>query len=363
MKIVFIITSLGMGGAERQVCDLSDQLANIGNQILIVSLTGKSVCSPSNPNIQIKQFHMKRNLYSFIKVYVLAIGLIRSYSPDVVHSHMIHANIFARLLRLATALPKLICSAHSTFEGGKLRMLAYRLTDKLADLSTNVSEEAVRSFVNQGACKSGRMIPIYNGVDTKRFYFNSAARYSKRLDLGLSDDTALFLAVGRLEVEKDFANLLRAFANLAATSLDSRLAIIGTGSLQNDLIYLAEKLGVKERVYFLGLKMDVEDWMCACDIFVLSSAWEGFGLVIAEAMACECTVVATDCGGVKEVVGKYGKLVESRNSEVLSLALKNSLFQLKLQKFKRNKFARNWIESRYGFSSVRDNWLRIYKDS
>ncbi len=363
MKIALIITGLGMGGAERQVCDLADQFANIGHQVLLVSLTGEAVCLPCNSNIQIEQLYMHKSPFGFIKAYSRAIDLIRAFCPDVVHSHMIHANLFARLLRLTTTIPRLICTAHSTVEGGKLRMLAYQLTDNLADLSTNVSEAAVRAFADQGACKSGRMIALYNGIDTNRYCFDAVARDAKRGELGLNEGVPLLLAVGRLEVAKDYPNLLRAFCTLAKSATDARLAIIGTGELHSELIALAGQLGIAERVHFMGLREDVEAWMSAADIFVLSSAWEGFGLVVAEAMACECTVVATDCGGVREVVGEYGTLVEPGNSEALSLAMKKALSLPKLEKIKQGKSARTWIERRYALPAIVDKWLSIYQNT
>ena len=242
-------------------------------------------------------------------------------------------------------------------------MLSYRLTDNLAHLSTNVSEAAVRAFVDQGACKAGRMIAIHNGIDTKRYCFDAAARDAKRGELGLDEGVPLLLAVGRLEAAKDYPNLLRAFSTLVISAADTRLAIIGTGKLHSELIALAEQLGIAGRVHFLGLREDVEAWMSAADIFVLSSAWEGFSLVVAEAMACECMVVATDCGGVREVVGDYGALVEPGNSDALSLAMVTALSLSKVEKIKQGKLARTWIERRYAIPSTVDKWISIYQNT
>ncbi|MFX5700993.1 glycosyltransferase, partial [Acinetobacter baumannii] len=77
--------------------------------------------------------------------------VIEQFKPDVVHAHMVHANIFARLARKYVSFPRLICTAHSNNEGGRLRMLAYRLTHGLADMTTNVSRQACESFENFGA--------------------------------------------------------------------------------------------------------------------------------------------------------------------------------------------------------------------
>ena len=88
---------------------------------------------------------------------------------------------------------------------------------------------------------------------------------------------------------------------------------------------LALSLDILDVVDFLGVRMDIPALMSAADVFVLSSAWEGFGLVVAEAMACERLVVATDCGGVREVVGPYGHLVPPSDSKALCGALEAAL--------------------------------------
>ena len=117
MKIAMIITGLGMGGAERQVCDLADQFIRLGHHILIISMTGEIRNRPHSTAADIVSLQMRKTPFSVFKAYWQAIRFLNQYKPDVVHSHMVHANIFARLLRLFVSFPKLICSAHSVNEG------------------------------------------------------------------------------------------------------------------------------------------------------------------------------------------------------------------------------------------------------
>lgn len=361
MKILLFITGLGMGGAERQVCDLADQYASMGHQVLLISLAGELVNKPKSSEVKVVLLNMKKNPYVFIQTYIKARQLIIGFKPDVVHSHMVHANLFARLLRLSVFIPKLICTSHSSNEGGKLRMLAYRFTDSLCDLNTNVSQEAVNSSVEQGATTADRIIAIHNGIDTSRFIFNRTARVRLRNELGLDDATCLLLAVGRLTAAKDYPNLLIAYELLLKQGCDVHLVIIGSGEEQPMLSTMVMAQGLTERVSFLGLRYDVSDWMSAADVFVLSSAWEGFGLVIAEAMASERVVVATDCGGVKEVIGDAGFLVPPRNSEKLAFALARALQLPPEEKLKIGISARKRVSDKYSLFSVCDKWVNIYR--
>ncbi|MFQ2723900.1 glycosyltransferase [Aeromonas caviae] len=360
MKILLIITGLGMGGAERQVCDLADQFTAKGHKVLLISMTGETVNRPLSSKIDVVELNMAKTPFGFIKAYWQARQLIKQFKPDVVHSHMVHANLFSRLLRLSVRIPKLICTAHNTSEGGRGRMLAYRITDKLCDISTNVSQEAVDAFFAQGAVAKGRMLAMHNGIDTERFTFDINHRIRLRTELNISEEIPLLLAVGRLNVAKDYPNLLLAFHHIVKAGSLAHLVIIGVGDEETKLIKMVAELGLCKRVYFLGLRHDVHEWMSAADLFVLSSAWEGFGLVVAEAMACERLVVATDCGGVREVVANCGVLVPPKNSTELARALTDCLSLSAEQVKEQGRAARQRIVEHYSLKSQAANWLRLY---
>lgn len=355
-----MITGLGVGGAERQVVDLADRLVRLGHTIKIAYLTGQALIQPRSPNVELIGFQMKKTVSGFIRTYFGLRRLIQAYRPDVVHSHMVHANILARLVRLSCRIPRLVCTAHNTNEGGKLRMLGYRLTAPLADVSTNVSAEAVAAFEAQGAVAPGTMLAMPNGIDTERFQPSDSARLEIRKREGIHEDEKILLAVGRLSEAKDYPNLFRAYAEVLLSSINARLWIVGDGELRKDLEVELARHGINEKVRFLGVQNNVEDWMNAADVFILSSAWEGLPLVIGEAMACEKVVVATDAGGVKEVLGSCGYLVPTRNSDALSAALKEAL-QLPPEAVKSLGLrARERVVSQYSLENIAKRWCAIY---
>jgi len=361
IKVLFVITGLGIGGAERQVLDVSDRLSMRGHQVQIAYLVGPARLLPNNPNIKVVHIGISKNLVGFSHGYLRLRRLISDFKPDVVHSHMVHANLLARLVRLTTKIPKLICTAHNTNEGGRLRMFAYRLTDSLADISTNVSQEAVAAFEANGATPFGRMLAIHNGINTQKFSPNREIRNCYRNRFG-SEYEKIILAVGRLSEQKDYPTLLNAFTKISMKTKNIKLWIIGDGPLRESLKSLASNLGLGERVTFLGIRSDDEIpcFMRASDIFVLSSAWEGFGLVVAEAMATEKIVIATDSGGVREVLGDSGLLVPPQDSDALAEALEKALNMPPKQARELGEKARQRIIEKYGLDSVIDKWLEIY---
>lgn len=366
MRILFVITGLGVGGAERQVVDLAGRLAGEGHVVEIAYLTGEAVLRPTDDAVRITGFGISRSIGGYLRAHGELRRLVRSFRPDVVHSHMVHANLLARIVRLTVNMPRLICTAHSSNEGGWIRMCAYRLTDCLADTSTNVSYAAVAAFEAQGAVRRGRMLAVVNGIDTERFCSHSeaSARQALRDGAGIRPGDRLILAVGRLAEEKGYPGLLEAFARVRndrkGDERSVRLWIAGGGGSLAGLTQMAGDLGIRECVDFLGVRSDVPGLLDAADVFVLSSTWEGLPLVVGEAMASEKVVVATDCGGVGELLGECGYLVPPRDSSALAAALVQALEMPPADALAMGVRARQRIVSHFSLESAVEKWLSIY---
>jgi len=242
-------------------------------------------------------------------------------------------------------------------------MCAYRLTDSLADLSTNVSHRAVTAFERRRAVPFGRMKVVHNGIDVKKYSYSSAERVRIRTELGLGEADSLVLAVGRLLPPKDYPCLIRAAAALLERQIDAVVVVVGEGPLRNQLVSMmqAEGLGVSQ-FRLLGLRRDIPSLMSAADVFVLPSAWEGFGLVVAEAMSCERVVVATDCGGVAEVVNDCGFLVRPRDAEGLADALQEALTLSREDKVALGSRARARICEHFSIESTVEKWMDVYNE-
>lgn len=358
LKVLLVITGLEMGGAEHVVVNLADELAQRGYRVKIVYLLGPANMLPVDPDIEIIPLGMTGNK-SVISAYIKLKNIIKDFEPDVVHSHMVHANLLTRLVRLTQPIPRLVCTAHSNNEGGKFRMLAYRLTDPLADISTNVSDQAVAEFIIKGAAKANRMVSVPNGVNTNKFYFNNKARQDMRHQLGV-DNKKVILAVGNLHAAKDYPTLLQAVFLLKQHRQDFIVLVAGTGHLEDELKQLAIRLGISDDIVFLGVRRDIPALMSAADVFALSSAWEGFGLVVAEAMACERVVVATDSGGVKEVVADAGMVIPIKNAPALSDALARALSLDANQAALMGAMARERVVTHYSINTMVEDYLTLY---
>ncbi|MCL2144997.1 MAG: glycosyltransferase [Endomicrobia bacterium] len=361
MRIAYIITGMGLGGAEIVTVDIANRAAWLGNDVLIIYLTGENIHKERLEGIKTIGLRMSKTPWGFLKGFFKALSIVRNFRPDVVHGQMFHANIFARILRIFCRFGKLICTEHSNNIESGLRMKIYRLTDFLSDFNSNVSKTAVNHFIEKKAFGFTKSRAVYDGIDLSKFTPDPSARKRVRKENGISADEFLFLNVGRLVKAKDQHNLIAAFSemfNLYGKKV--RLMIAGEGQLLDELKNFAAEKKLGDSVLFLGGQSKVQDYYNACDCFVLSSAWEGFGMVIVEAMACGAPVIATDAGGCGEIIGNTDFIVPVRDSKALFEKMKY-VYELAEQDRKEIGDVNTKNAVNYDINSIVRQWIEIYK--
>jgi glycosyltransferase involved in cell wall biosynthesis len=288
--------------------------------------------------------------------------IVKQFKPDVVHAHMFHANLLARLVRLLVPVPLLICTAHSVNEGGPFRMLLYRLTDGLCDVTTQVSEAGRARYLRIGAARRAALSVVPNGIDVTAYRADAQTRQEVRQREEL-DKLFVWIAVGRLEAAKDYPNLLTAFRRVVDASIaEVALLVAGDGPLRDFLHEYAERLQLSSKVRFLGERLDIPDLLCAADALVLSSAWEGFGLAVGEAQLAGLPVVATDCGGPREVLAPTaGLLVPPGNAQALAQAMIGIMQLSEPCRREMGARGRRHVASHFSLERIVDKWATLYK--
>ncbi|RGV50992.1 glycosyltransferase [Bacteroides intestinalis] len=294
MNLLYIITGLGIGGAEIVTINIANEMCKRGHKVSLLFLTGNNRLSYLiDKNIIILGGGMKKNLYSLIKMLFLAKRYVSVFHPQVVHSHMFHANIFSRILHAFNHSFALITTEHNKNIGSNVRMFFYRLTDWLSDINTNVSNEATTYFINQNVFSPKKTFTVYNGLALEKFGRNELLGECIRKQYGISSNEFLFLNVGRLTEAKDQINLIEAFSMLYIKYNWVKLLILGEGELRRKLEILIHKYKLNNNVFLAGAHSNVIDYYSAANCFILSSAWEGLPMTIIEAKAASLPIIST----------------------------------------------------------------------
>ncbi len=289
--------------------------------------------------------------------------IVENFQPDIIHSHMVHANILSRVTRFFVKVPVLISTAHNTNEGGKVRMLLYRATDPLCEITTNVSQNAVDAYIQKKACPKDKIMFVPNGIDLKKFKRNEEDYAIIRSELGLQDEF-VWLAAGRFVEAKDYPNLIHAFAKIADKDKRCKLLIAGDGVLRESMEGLARSMHLENQIKFLGVRKDIPRLMNASDAYVISSAWEGMPMVLLEASASELPMVATDVGGNGEVVkdGVTGYLSRPANPEELAEKMNTMMSLSSQERQEMGHNAREYVLEKYDIDAIISRWESIYSE-
>jgi len=359
--ITYLTTGLTLGGAEIQLSRIAIGMRRRDWDVHVVSMLPPEKLVPEleAAGVEVSTLNMSP-FPNPIHIFRLA-RLLKEQGTVLLHSHMAKANFLGRIAGRLAKVPVQVSTAHNTVEGGRWIELAYRLTDGLADVTTNVSQRAVDRYVAVGAVSPSRIRLMYNGLDPSKFVHDDDVRVDYREQLGLRDEFC-WLAVGRLAPGKDYPNMIRAFRRVVAERPDAQLVIVGKGGLALEIEDLIRTAGVADNVQMLGERQDVAALMSAADAHVMSSAWEGAPMVLLEASASGLPVVATDVGGNAELVrdGETGIIVPPADDARLGAAMLRVMSMDRDERLKMGAAGRGYVEREFSMPIVLDRWERLY---
>ncbi len=354
MKICLVTTGLGVGGAEVQVKNLANEFIERGHEVSIISLTGKNQITGFNQKVRIVNLHFKKNLKILLLPFYLS-KEISKFQPDIVHSHMIHANIVSRISKLFYRIPKLVCTAHSSSEGGNMVKYLYIFTDFLCDVTTNVSEAATFKYIKDNMFKKEKTLTVPNGISIQSI-LKITNNFTK-----IQNKKHVFIAVGRLTKAKGYDVLLSAVSSLKFINSNFLLLIVGEGEERSEIEDFIKKHNLGENIALLGHREDVLRLVLNADTFTMSSKWEGLPMVLLEAALCKIPIIATDVGGIPELISENGDIVASGDANALSEKMLDHILNSNEVYKKKSSNLYYKVVEKYDIKKVVDIWLDLYK--
>ncbi|MGC9269489.1 glycosyltransferase [Acidiphilium sp.] len=328
-SIAIYMHDFSSGGVERAVLSLIGAFRAAGFDVtLLVHADSGPLRALLPADLAVVVFGTRRTIADL----PLLVRYLRTHRPDILLANLDHNNLVATMaIMIARTASKLVIAQHNALSaeaeamrGLNYRLLptAYRLLAPRADAIVAVSAGVADDLAHCARLDRARITVIHNPVVTPDF----AARAAAPVDhawLRAASTIPVFITAGRLVGQKDHATLIRAFA-LARRRVPMRLIILGEGALRPRLEALVDDLALGGDVLLPGSVANPLPWFAAATAFVLSSAYEGFGNVLVEAMACGTPVISTDCPhGPAEILdhGRYGRLVPTGDIARLADAL------------------------------------------
>ncbi|MFD7326977.1 glycosyltransferase [Streptomyces sp. NPDC059875] len=310
MKVLHIITGLGIGGAEQQLRLLLRHLP-VRNEVVTLTNPGAVARGITSDGVPVVHLGMagNRDLGALPRL----AGIVRQGRYDLVHTHLYRACVYGRIAARLAGVRAVLATEHSLgdtqIEGRPLSAgtrALYRATERLGTSTVAVSPSVARRLEKWGVAPS-RIHVVPNGIDRARFGHDEDARRMTRKVLGLPEDAFVVGGVGRLTPGKRFDRLVRAVASVP----EARLLLVGEGEERERLLAVARECGAAGRVLLAGACEDppsvtstgpaLPSFLAAMDVFVSTSPDETFGLAVVEALAAGLPVLYVACPAVDDL--------------------------------------------------------------
>lgn len=362
---MFLITDLDLGGAETQLFRIISKLDRKKFIPIVVSIKDKGVFGNRYEDIGVDVYCLNVNLkFEIFKSLFELIKIVRKENPFILQTYMYHGDIFGRLARIFTNIPFVISSIRTINLGSKFRERIYKLTGFLSDIITTNSNVVANYFIKNKIVKEEKVKVIHNGIDIQEFHNISISNsFNEIIDLK-RENKFIWVAVGRLDKEKDYHNMIDAFKRLTDEGIDTFLFIAGEGVLYDEINNLIKEYKIEDRVRMLGKCDKVNELLFYADAYVLSSKNEGMPNSVIEACAMGIPIVATDVGGVKEIIddGYNNFLCKKENCELLFKQMKKMMLLKKNERKLIGNRGKENIINKFEISTVVKKWEEMYME-
>jgi len=370
LKVLHIITGLGLGGAELTLSKLLQSIdpVCIDNEVISLTADGPVGQRMRSMGTRVTCLNMPQGRLSTKGLWQLW-RIISNRRPEVVQTWLYHADLLGGVMAALAGVPCICWNIRNTnLDAEKTRWHTRQVVRACALISSVVpslilcnSYRSAQEHRGRGyAPKKFRIIP--NGFDVQYFHKNSERRMQLRGELGFLDSDKVIAHIGRFDPQKNHIGLLQTFSTLAEDFPNVHLLCCGSDIEFSNPVLLQqiEKMSNGGQVHLLGQREDIPDLLSACDLFVLPSHGESFPNVIGEAMACEIPCLVTDVGDCAEIVSDTGWVVPVNDPSALVSQLRQVL-ALPVEEYqRRGRLARQRVIEKYELKNVVRQYQELY---
>jgi glycosyltransferase involved in cell wall biosynthesis len=364
MNVVLAIQSLEVGGTERQVVELAIGLKKRNHQVCICCLNRFGSLAEEAIKYGVSVVCLNKRFRYDLRVILRLAAYLRETNADILQTFLFGADLWGRFAgRLARVKVILTSDRAGGLVGDLIERWTLKLFWKLSDGVVSNTCAGARAVSTMSGLGKDRVHVVFNGIRTERFSVHVDRNQLRRMH-NYQPGQFVVGIVGGLKRIKNHEMFLRVAYELSTVRSRCTFLVIGVGPEQSRLQSLAKQFGITENTRFLGPYNNVAEILPACDVGVLCSRWEGFPNSIMEYMACGLPVVATDVGGVSELVqsGVTGFLVQP--DAVAQMAQKILWLQRNREESIRMGIrAKSWLEENCGVGILAQKTEAIYKST
>ena len=322
-KVTHLITTIERGGAEKQLLTLASEQVQSGLKVEVFFLKGKPDLKNKFEESGVKVNNLLIGKNFLRQIFLLSKQLRKNPSP--IHAHLPKSELLAAIV---VRNKHLIFSRHNAepFWPGGPRIISNLLSKfvcKKASQGIAISNAVKSYLVKRGEIPTGYTIDVvYYGFQKDTSTNAAGLDLITNIVTGQSSNYKIG-TIGRLVPQKDYPTLLNAFSIILKSLPNTDLYVVGEGFLQKDLIELSKSLGINDKVHWLGKTEYIKEFLSKIDLFILPSKYEGFGLVLLEAMVAKKPIIAGNNSAIPEVLGKsYEGLFSTGDVNALAQQIK-----------------------------------------
>lgn len=320
MKILHFITTIDRGGAENHLQSLITAQIENGYEVIVVYLKGKPYWGKYYQNIGCIVIEYK-SIFNFFSI-------IKRFKPYVVHAHLQVPEILTSLVHFFYPKFKFIVSKHndaySRFLPKSLNPFVFKLVSYQTKAIICISKNVFKFCSDNLHLNKEKLKIVYYGINPNIYdpkFIDTLEIQRLKNNFKILKHDFVFGTVARLHPQKSLDTLINSFLIFQKRFNNSKLLIVGEGHLENKLKSQVKELGLVNNVIFTGKRDDIPQLYQLMDVFVLSSIYEGLGLVLLEAMSAQIPIIGTDAGAIPDIISKTGIIVPAKNIDELSKAM------------------------------------------